>query len=415
MCADDTIPDPTPETNDNPSDTSQDTPEDTSKSGSIWSWPRRRFLQAAALGAAAAAFLNAEGGNISLGPLAAYANDLSTSPCTAQDVTVLGIGKVVNYCACSATQTTFNAVVNFTVQNTASADRCCVGLHLVDGTVNGRVVVPAQDVVLTNITPGTPETGTTCIPGKSTVTMQGTISGFPCNDTSIVTFGAGTCGSITTGKCAAGTCSTVAWNTNTASANCTSLDQSPPGGQCRHETICVQGFGVTLTCSSGCPATCGGTITLQLAGVGGQTPYTFSLTDSSGNSFTPSSTTTTTATYSISLSASTTFTGTVTDATGCAKPVQLAETVTPISVALTAGSPDCSGNVTFTATPSTTGTFTYAWTVDGTAVGTNSNTYAYPPNTDCNPHTVAVTATSSGGCRATNSKSITQTVSTQIT
>src|SRR5438128_2344118 len=79
-------------------------------------WTRRAFFQAAALGAAAAAFLDGK----RFVPSIAWANDLSDSPCTAQDVQVLGTGTIQEKCVC-ANGDTFTATVTFMVQNTTGS------------------------------------------------------------------------------------------------------------------------------------------------------------------------------------------------------------------------------------------------------------------------------------------------------
>src|SRR5215204_3634737 len=59
---------------------------------------RRNFLAAAALGSAAAAFVQKTGsglGGIRLGALPAFADDLSNLPCTANDVQIIGTGQVL--------------------------------------------------------------------------------------------------------------------------------------------------------------------------------------------------------------------------------------------------------------------------------------------------------------------------------
>ena len=60
-------------------------------------------------------------------------------------------------------------------------------------------------------------------------------------------------------KCAPNTCTTISWNTSPGASGCTTADQSPPGGQCRHQQVCIVGYGATLACVSNCTVTCGGT------------------------------------------------------------------------------------------------------------------------------------------------------------
>jgi hypothetical protein len=80
---------------------------------------RRKFLTAAALGTAAATFLNkGSAGMLHLGPATALANDLSGSQCTANDIRIKGPGVILNEpCNCSGT---FTAQVAFTVENNAA-------------------------------------------------------------------------------------------------------------------------------------------------------------------------------------------------------------------------------------------------------------------------------------------------------
>src|SRR5438067_1987641 len=75
---------------------------------------RRTFLKAAVLGTAAAAALIGDGEGLvglQLGPATAFANDLSDSPCTAEDVEIVGPGIIINEpCSCTP-GATFNAMV----------------------------------------------------------------------------------------------------------------------------------------------------------------------------------------------------------------------------------------------------------------------------------------------------------------
>lgn len=269
-------------------------------------WDRRTFLKAAALGTAAAVMWE-RGPGLS-GPLSAFGNDLSLYPCTANDVTIDGNGQVINEpCSC-APGSTFTATVQFNVTNHTATGRYCIVLHLPasnDGTI------PAQDLILNTKSDGT---GTSTVPGNSTTTMYGFIADFPCN-AGTVCFG--TEGTVR-GKCsAAGTCAAVAWSTTPGDAGCTSPDQKPPRGQCRHQNICVTGFGATLTCATDtCAIACGGTIDLTLCVTGGKSPYTFSLSDGT-NTFDPDSTSDNCATFTVS--AAGTYTGTVTDDNGCSR------------------------------------------------------------------------------------------------
>src|SRR5438876_2698106 len=101
---------------------SQPADEPTEKHG----WTRRAFFQAAALGAAAAAFLDAK----HFVPSMAWADDLSSFPCEANDINVTG-ARVTNDCTeCSGK---FNAIVDFDVVNNTNTTRYCVSIHIPAG------------------------------------------------------------------------------------------------------------------------------------------------------------------------------------------------------------------------------------------------------------------------------------------
>jgi hypothetical protein len=377
-------------------------------------WDRRSFLRAAALGTAAAALLNSDSQGINFGPLSALANDLSQSPCTAQDVEIIGTGLVTNPCdpACSGGSGTFTARVQFTVRNNTSAGRYCIALHLPAG-----FGVPGQDVILRDAN------GSSTAPGKSggqsfrDTVMFGDVVGFPCNATGLVCIGTQ---GVTTGKCAPNTCTTIAWNTTPNAAGCTTADQSPPGGQCRHQGICIQGFGVSLACLN-CPPACNGEATLRAttsapASLG---PFTYLLTGSDGSSQSFGPTSATTHDFSVTVQGTVTYTVRVTGAGGCFREASLTVTAEPPpTVSLDGGSaPNCLGNLTFTASASGgTGPYTFSWTIDGQAAGGSGNTLAYPPRVDCAPHIVSVTATDSRGCPSSNaaSRTVTQVVCTTV-
>jgi len=462
-------------------------PEAAADTPSKWGLNRRKFLTAAALGTAAAALLNkGADGLLHIGPLTALANDLSGNPCTAQDVTVAPQAFVINEpCTCSGT---FNATVQFTVTNNTGTSRYCVTLHIPTG-----FGVPPQDVVLGDIASNT------------TQTMTGIVTGFPCNPS-----GGQVCigspGSDGRRKCAANTCLTVAWNTSPGAA---CPDTSPPGGQCRHQRVCITGYGASLACvgndcttPGSCDAPCGGSLHLLATVGGGVPPYTYTLTGSDGTMQTfPTSGTTTDTSHCFTVTptlASTTYTLTVTDSQPCSRTATAVVTSSPVaaptlsrtgpdcagnttitvtncdpnltytfteggttlgsgcslthqfapgshtvtvtasngntacnkstdetftvnesvSTSINCGStPDCTGHLTFTASATGgTGTYTFAWTIDGTPVpGNTSNTLAYTPNVDCNPHVVAVTATDSASCSGnTATRTVTQVVTTTI-
>lgn len=375
----------------------EETPNGTPHSG----WNRRKFLTAAALGTAAAAVVNRSREGLHLGPLTAYADDLSQFQCTANDVRILGPGQVINEpCSCTGT---FTAIVQFTVENNAASDRGCITLHTCPATLSGGGTFAPGDIVLQ---------GT--IPGKTTQVMTATIANYPCG-AGLVCFGAS--GQDARGRCDSGTCcSTVTWTVP-------GQDECPPSKQisskCRHQQICIQGRGrTTLDCSTStsgvqttCAVGCGETATLRLcttnaAGLG---PFTFTL---NGQSFGPTADTCHDFTVG-PITASTTFTGTVTDASGCAKSASVTLTANPITV----GAPvrvdnPCSGAVTFQAGTVTggSGATAFAFSLDGGAwvagVGTNGNQFVYHPTLvsggiDTSCHALRCRATR-GTCSATS-------------
>jgi hypothetical protein len=362
---------------------------------------RRTFLKAAALGTAAAAVLNTtNGGGFSFGPLSAFANDLSGLPCTANDVNILGSGVILNE-PCSCASGTFNAMVRFTVLNNAGAGRYCISLHLVDATLPNGTVVQGQDVVLLAAD------GTSTAPGKSTTQMTGTISNFPCNTGgSLVCFG--TPNEPTSGKCAAGACSTIAWTTSSNGANCSGADPSPPGGQCRHQQVCVQGFGASLSCTAGCTPTCGGTSTLHgCVGAGSsQLPITLTLNGDDGSSQTVTITTLSSGSachdFTVTVTKNTTYTLTAKDKNNCTRTATTSLNASSLAQpSITGGTPDCAGNTTFTATP---GAADYKWSVDGGAPVDTGSTNTFTTKLSLGTsHTVSVTVANSAGCTASNS------------
>lgn len=375
-------------------------------------WSRRTFLKAAALGTAAAAVFQ-KGPGFTLSPAAAFANDLSGLPCTAQDVVIAGNGVVQNEPCAGCGTATFDAIVAFPVQNNTGTGRYCIALH-----IPGGFGVDAQDVILRTGSNGT--SGSSTAPANQTTTMYGVIKGFPCNGELVCLGSPG----VTRGKCAANTCVTIAWTTSTGGADCGTADQSPPGGQCRHQQICVQGFGATLECVGSdcstvgtCAATCGGSLKLLATVAGGTSPYTYSLSGDDGTTqnFGPNAATTHCFTVTPT-QASTVYTLTITDKNGCFRTATATVTTTPISVTL-----DVSGNtgctdasaVVFTATPS--GLANYVFKVDGVSKQSGTgNTYTYPAHADNACHTVSVTVTNSGGCTASASKHITQCITSTV-
>jgi TAT (twin-arginine translocation) pathway signal sequence len=377
-------------------------------------WDRRTFLKAAALGTAAAALWQ-KGPGLSFGPAAALANDLSEFPCTANDVQIIGTGQIVNEpCNCTP-GSTFTAVVAFTVKNIAAARRYCITLHLVP---DGTVFTEPFDIILHN----TPTGGTSTIAGKTTTTMYARIENFPCN-VGLVCFGIAV--PEGTGKCDPGTCSTVAWSTTPGDANCTSPDQSPPHGQCRHQQICVQGFGATLTCTTNCTPTCGEQSVLTACVSGGTPPYTFVLhADDGSPDQTIGPTSNTCVTFTVTVTGTVKYTLTVTDSTGCSRTASTTLTAQAINVTLAvAGAADCSGLLVFTPTVTPPGNCTFTYKLDGVPlVASETDVLVVRLNTptagkltyrnlDGVCHRITVTATC-GTCTDTASKTVQQCVTT---
>jgi hypothetical protein len=307
---------------------------------------------------------------MNLGGLA-IANDLSDYPCTAGDVEIVGTGIVVNEpCNCTAGGT-FNARVQFTVRNNTSTGRYCIALHLVP---DGAVVTTPVDVILTDAS------GSSTAPGKSgsakykDTIMFGSIPGFPCNQGAVCFGDAG----VVRGKCLPGHCTTISWNTSPGNAACTTADETPPGGQCRHQQVCVLGFGATLACTANCNTVCGNSSTLQacVSAPTSRGPFTLKVAGSDGSTSTQSSfgddtgTTCVNFTVSPTQSPTTSYTLTVTDKDGCARTATASVGVTATTVTLTPGtSQPCNGLYTVTASANFSAC-TYSWTIDGQPLAT---------------------------------------------
>jgi len=376
-------------------------PEAATEATSKWGLNRRKFLTAAALGTAAAAMLNkGSGGSLHLGPASALANDLSGNSCTAGDVEIVGSGIVVNEpCTCSPGGT-FSAVVQFTVRNNTSTGRYCIALHLVP---DGTVITQPTDLVLRDANGSSTALGKSGGESFHDTTMFATIPNFPCN-AGLVCFGQA---GVVRGKCAPGTCTTIAWNTSPGAANCTQADQSPPGGQCRHQQVCIQGFGAALVCKSGCTPTCGGTAVLTASVAGGSPNYTFVLHANDGSAdqtFGPTSNTS--HDFTVTVTQNTTYTLTVTDSQGCSRTATTSLSATPVAKpTLSRTGPDCDGNATITVT-NCDASFTYTWSDNGSVIPGASGctlTQQFAPGS----HSITVTASNAGGtCTATSDPNV---------
>ena len=346
---------------------------------------RRLGSATAALAAAVLMFMN-------LGAGEARANDLSTWPCTAGDVEIVGSGIVLNEpCSCPP-GSTFNAVVQFTVRNNTSSGRYCIALHLVP---DGAIVTTTLDVILKDAG------GNSTAPGKSgserfhDTVMYGTIANFPCS-TGMVCFGQA---AVVKGKCVPGACTTISWNTSNGAANCTTADQNPPGGQCRHQQVCVVGYGASLSCAPNCNVTCGSNGTLQGCAIGptNRGPFTLTLAGSDGSSQTqsvfgdPSGVTCLNFTVTPAQFPSTSYTLTVMDKNGCTRTATASLSVS--------GSPSAGAGTDQTkCAPGGTTPFTLAGTASN---GTATWSVVNGPVTIANPSNLNSGATFNGTGTAT--------------
>ncbi|TMQ50542.1 MAG: hypothetical protein E6K73_07665 [Candidatus Eisenbacteria bacterium] len=257
---------------------------------------------------------------MSASPPMARANDLSGSPCTAGDVELVGSGQIVNEpCSCPP-GTMFNAQVKFTVRNNTSSARYCVALHLVP---DGVLITAPLDVILRDANGSSTAGGKTGKENYHDTVMFGSIPNFTCS-TGLVCFGQA--GAVQ-GKCSPNTCTTISWNTSSGAAGCTAADQNPPGGQCRHQQVCVIGYGASLSCTANCTVSCGTTATLQgcVKSPTNRGPFTLALAGNDGSSQTqstfgdPSGNTCLNFSVTPSKSPTTIYTLTVTDKDGCTR------------------------------------------------------------------------------------------------
>jgi hypothetical protein len=337
-------------------------PEDDGALGSPWN--RRTFLKAAALGTAAAALWQ-KGPGFNLGPAAAYADDLSGLNCTANDVRIVGPGIILNEpCSCSGT---FNAQVQFHVINNTGTNRYCVTTHFCAGrNAAGQIIVPAQDVVFGDI------------PANFDGNVTVNIPNYPCNS-GLVCFGAagsGEDGGFAKGEdCPAGQCcTTITWNVK-ASDPCPDTTRQI-SSKCRHQQVCIQGFGITAACADAscntrnltngcCSVGCGQSLRVKLTSVGQSgtpcaNPPTFSVKRPGESSFT--NVTLSGGCYVDTSPVQGTYTFRATDCHNCFREATLAVCVESLTApVITASAPDCSGNVTVSFTsgcPQTGVTFT---------------------------------------------------------
>jgi hypothetical protein len=384
---------------------------------------RRKFLAAAALGSAAAALVTkADGlGGVQLGPLVAFADDLSGLNCSANDVRIVGPGIVVNeQCNCTGT---FNAQVRFRIINNTGTQRYCVTVHFCPGTLPGGGTFNPGDVLIGDI------------PAKSDAFYTVTIPNYPCG-AGRVCFGA--CGpgtDETTGQpdcsfpkntpCPSGQCcTTISWDVNPG------CPDRVITSKCRHQQVCIQGRGgATLDCDTGatgvqtnCNVQCGSTTTVRLCTteaasfgpftfvlrVPGQSDQTFGPTNDTCHDFTVGP-----------ITGTTTITGDVRSNDGCTKSASVTLTTTAVTAGLAASTPGCDGKITFTASTTGAGSCTYEFFVDGVSkrAASASNTFTYDPcalgTLDGACHTVRVRVVC-GGCEASASRQVVQCVNTSV-
>jgi len=381
-------------------------------------WDRRTLFKGAALGTAAAAMY--EGGAL-FAPLAAFADDLSSLNCTANDVRIPGPGQILNEpCDCPP-GTTFDAQVRFRVINNTGTTRYCVTVHFCPGTLPGGGTFIPPNVVIGDV------------PAKSDAFYTVTIPNYPCG-AGLVCFGA--CGPGTdpdtglpdcsfpkgTNCPSGGCCTTITWDVNPGCP--TKIISS----KCRHQQVCIQGRGITTvdcdTSTAGnqsiCAVSCGSTATVRVctttpADLG---PFTFTL---DGQSFGPSASTCHDFTVG-PITDDTTFTATVTDASGCARTAQVTLTTSAISPTLSvSGEGACDGVLTFSTSVEGFSGCTFTYTIDGMSVadanaaGAEATVNADGTLTfrwlDGNCHTVAVAA-ACGECEGSDSITVSQCVNT---
>ena len=343
------------------------------------------------------------------GPLSALADDHSTDPRTAGDINVGETGIILNEpCSCTPGGR-FDAVVQFSATNTTGTGRYCIALHL---PAAGGVV--QQDVILyTTVACALSGGGTGCsstVPANRTIPMYGLIKGVPCSAGEIC-FSTGT--PTNRGKCAAGACVTVAFSTTPNAAGC-ALDangQAPnfPNGQCRHQQICIIGYGATLTC--------GGTAVLRATVAGGKSPYVFTLAGSDGSLqtyLTSGTTTDTSHDFSVTVTQDTDYTFTVTDSTGCKRTATTSLSATPVAKPLLSKtSQDCAGNVTITVTNCDT-SLSYVWKDNGTVIAGASGC-TLTQQFAAGSHSITVTASSANGACSATSDALAFTVNPPVT
>jgi hypothetical protein len=368
---------------------------------------RRTFLAAAALGAAAAGFLNKSGEGLSglgLGPLSAFADgDTSNFGCEAQDVRLVGDLQVVGEpCDCSvgARET---VVAQAVVTNNANSTRYCITAHLPAQTITvGTVVatVGGGDILLAS-----------SLTGNATTTVNVTVTNWLCG-AGRVCFGNPTpVGQNGKTDCPTAPCAAISWQVpSDKNLNCSTLTHADiQKSKCHWQQICIVGRGAEFTCLDGCTPQCGGTSTLKVCASGGGATKKFVL---GTQTQTVSSTGTACATFSVTTTATTTYTATVDfgETPACVKTLTTVISASPLpSFSPTVTGPDCAGLATICA--SVSGATSYVFSETGAAFATATTTpgcatRTYTPTTAAQTHTVSVVA-SNGGCSTTGLATVT--------
>ncbi|HEX6508014.1 MAG TPA: twin-arginine translocation signal domain-containing protein [Chloroflexota bacterium] len=372
---------------------------------------RRTFLKAAALGTAAAALLNRDAlGNLDFGATSAFADDLSSLGCTANDVQLTGAGRILNEPCNCAPGSPFTASVAFPIFNNASSSRNCVELHLCPATATITGSTSTSTVTFSN-TGFVPLTDS--IPGKTTATVTATLSWF-CGAGDVcfgspVTLGGGGNPICPTGAC----CTVITWRVPGEDTNCSNTIRFIKSKCGMPGQVCIVGRSAALGCATNgnCSPTCGGVSTLVASQTGGTGPYIFSLTGDGSQTVSSSIG----ATVSFTVTTSTTTTYTVKANSGdCTRTLTTALTATPLG-ALTPTAPNtasCAGVACVTA--SVSGATTYTVT-DGTttASGTSTvNCFTYTPGVATQTVTFTAVASNAAGCPS--SGTVTSTVNPQL-
>jgi hypothetical protein len=370
---------------------------------------RRTFLKAAALGTAAAALLNRDAlGNLDFGASSAFADNLSTLGCTANDVQLLGAGQILNEPCNCAPGTSFTAQVAIPIFNNSSSDRNCVQLHLCDTLVS---ISPTQTVTLSF---PDPILLTSSIAGKTTSTVTVSLGWFcglgnVCFGSPVTFNNAGnpTC----TGAC----CIVITWRVPGQDTNCNNKVSYIKSKCGMPGVFCITGRQNGLICNGNCGAGCGGVSTLVASQTGGGAPFVFCL--NSDATSTACQTVTSglggTVSFMVTTTSCTTYTVVETAGTGtaiCHVTKLLTLCPSPLgSLTVTAPSTaDCSG--TFCVTATVSGADKYCFSVGTTTLcstTTNVNCYTVTPGLTSQAVTISVVGSNAAGCTSPGAATVT--------